>query len=114
MDLGDYRAVFGAGGAHDPRAGTRLVGCRRPGLELVVSPHKRVAELGVIGRAEDMHAIVDAERDATLDYLDRLVSETGRTAGPGPGGHTNRRADLGHLPPRHNPGRRPPGRMTMC
>ena len=56
VDLGDYRAVFGAGGAHDPRTGTRLVGCRRPGLELVVSPHKSVAELGVIGRAEDMHA----------------------------------------------------------
>ena len=40
VDLADYRAIFGAGGAHDPRTGTRLVGCRRPGLELVVSPHK--------------------------------------------------------------------------
>ena len=86
VDLADYRAVFGAGGAHDPRTGRRLVGCRRPGLELVVSPHKSVAELGVIGRAEDMHAIVDAERDATLDYLDRLVAETGRAAGTRPVG----------------------------
>ena len=33
----------------------------RPGMELVVSPGKSVAELGVIGRAEDMHAILDAE-----------------------------------------------------
>src|ERR1039458_9276725 len=50
VDLGDYRAVFGVGGAHDPANGRRLVGCRRPGLELVVSPSKSVAELGVIGR----------------------------------------------------------------
>jgi hypothetical protein len=67
VDLADYRALFGIGGAHDPRSGRRLVGCLRPGLELVVSPHKSVAELGVIGRAEDMHKIVDAERDATLE-----------------------------------------------
>ena len=66
VDLSDYRAIFGVGGAHDPNSGTRLVACRRPGLELVVSPHKSVAELGVIGRAEHMHLIVDAERDATL------------------------------------------------
>jgi conjugative relaxase-like TrwC/TraI family protein len=81
VDLDDYRAVFGAGGAHDPRSGRRLVACRRPGIELVVSPHKSVAELGVIGRAEDMHRIVDAERDATLAYLDRLVAERGGRRG---------------------------------
>jgi conjugative relaxase-like TrwC/TraI family protein len=40
-----------------------------------------VAELGVIGRAEDMHEIVDAEREATLDYLDRLVAERGGRRG---------------------------------
>jgi hypothetical protein len=40
-----------------------------------------VAELGVIGRAEDMHEIVDAERDATLEYLDRLVAERGGRRG---------------------------------
>jgi hypothetical protein len=72
VDLADYRALFGAGGAQHPVSGARLVACRRPGLELVISPSKSVAELGVIGRAEDMHAIVDAERDATLAYLDRL------------------------------------------
>ena len=81
VDLADYRAVFGIGGAHDPRTGRRLVGCRRPGLELVISPHKSVAELGVIGRAEDMHEIVDAERDATLEYLDRVVAERGGRRG---------------------------------
>ena len=52
-------------------------------MELVVSSPKSVAELGVIGRAEDMHAIADAERDATLAYLDRVVAEAGgRRAGP--------------------------------
>ena len=81
VDIADYRALFGIGGAHDPRTGRRLVGCLRPGLELVISPHKSVAELGVIGRAEDMHEIVDAERDATLEYLDRLVAERGGRRG---------------------------------
>jgi conjugative relaxase-like TrwC/TraI family protein len=83
VDLVDYRAIFGVGGAHHPGSGARLVACRRPGLELVVSPHKSVAELGVIGRAEEMHAIVDAERDATLEYLDRLVAERGGRRGRG-------------------------------
>ncbi|MGD0595859.1 MAG: MobF family relaxase, partial [Acidimicrobiales bacterium] len=77
VELGDYRAVFGVGGAHDPVSGRRLVGCRRPGLELVVSSHKSVAELGVIGRAEDMHEIADAELNATLAYLDHLVLQSG-------------------------------------
>ena len=81
VDLTDYRAIFGTGGAHDPRTRQRLVACRRPGLEIVVSPHKSVAELGVIGRAEDMHAMVDAERDATLAYLDGVVSERGGRRG---------------------------------
>jgi hypothetical protein len=82
VDLADYRSLFGSGGAHDPNTGTRLVSCRRPGLELVVSPHKSVAELGVIGRAEDMHLIVDTERDATLAHLDDLVAERGGAAEP--------------------------------
>ena len=81
VDLGDWRAVFGPGGTRDPITGTRLTGCRRPGVELVISPHKSVAELGVIGRAEDMHQIVDAERNATLSYLDRLVRESGGRRG---------------------------------
>ena len=62
----EYAALFGPGGACDPTTGDRLVTTRRPGLDLVISAHKSVAELGVIGRAEDMHAILDAERDATL------------------------------------------------
>jgi conjugative relaxase-like TrwC/TraI family protein len=76
-----YRAVFGPGGARLPRTGAQLVSTRRPGIELVVSPHKSVAELGVLGRADDMHAIVDAERDATLAYLDRMCREIGGRRG---------------------------------
>ena len=83
-----YEAIFGPGGACDPTTGERLVNTRRPGLELVISAHKSVAELGVIGRADDMHKIMDAERDATLTYLDALTRELGgrrgRDASPSP------------------------------
>jgi hypothetical protein len=47
-----YEALFGPGGACDPTTGERLVDTKRPGLELVISAHKSVAELGVIGRVE--------------------------------------------------------------
>ncbi|MGP8205622.1 MAG: relaxase domain-containing protein, partial [Acidimicrobiales bacterium] len=40
-----------------------------------------MAELGVIGRAEDMHAIMDAERDATLAYLDSVTRHMGGRRG---------------------------------
>jgi conjugative relaxase-like TrwC/TraI family protein len=76
-----YDAVYGVGGAADPATGERLVHTRRPGTELVVSAHKSVAELGVIGRAEDMHRIMDAERDATLAYLDDLTQRMGGRRG---------------------------------
>jgi len=78
-----YSAVFGVGGASDPRSGDRLVTTRRPGMELVVAAHKSVAELGVIGKAEDMHAIMDAERDATLGYLDQVTQTRGGRRGRG-------------------------------
>ena len=83
VSLEEWRAVFGPGGPRRPESGERLVHCMRPGMELVVSPHKSVAELGVIGRAEDMHAIVDAERDATMRYLDAVVQEQGGRRGRG-------------------------------
>jgi conjugative relaxase-like TrwC/TraI family protein len=65
-----YDTVFGPGGAVDPRTGWRLVRTTRPGVELVVSAHKSVAVLGVLGAVDDMHAIVDAETDATMAFLD--------------------------------------------
>jgi conjugative relaxase-like TrwC/TraI family protein len=76
-----YTAMYGPGGAQHPRTGARLAATRRPGMELVVSAHKSVAELGVIGRAEDMHRIMDAERDATLAYLEAVTMERGGRRG---------------------------------
>jgi len=81
VDIHEWRAVFGTGGARHPLSGERLVHCMRPGMELVVSPHKSIAELGVIGRAEDMHMILDAERDATMAYLDEVVQDRGGRRG---------------------------------
>ena len=76
-----YEAVFGQGGAKDPRTREPLVHTRRPGMEIVISAHKSVDEVGVIGRAEDMHRVMDAERDATLAYLDRVTREMGGRRG---------------------------------
>ena len=61
----EYEAIYGQGGARHPGSGEPLVSTRRPGMEIVISAHKSVAELGVIGRAAHMHLIMDAERDAT-------------------------------------------------
>ena len=76
-----YEAVFGPGGAIDPATGLRLVSTKRPGLELVVAAHKSVAELGVIGRVDDMHQILDAETAGTIAYLDRLTRDVGGRRG---------------------------------
>jgi conjugative relaxase-like TrwC/TraI family protein len=76
-----YDAIYGPGGATHPSSGARLVSAKRPGMELVIAAHKSVAELGVIGRAEGMHAIMDAERDATLAYLDGITKERGGRRG---------------------------------
>jgi conjugative relaxase-like TrwC/TraI family protein len=76
-----YEAIFGPGGGRHPESGERLVTARRPGLELVISAHKSVAELGVIGREEHMHVVMDAERDATLARLDQLTRSVGGRRG---------------------------------
>ena len=76
-----YRAIYGPGGACDPTTGERLVATTRPGMELVIAAHKSVAELGVIGRAEDMHRIMDAEREATLSYLEAVTRSRGGRRG---------------------------------
>ena len=76
-----YRALYGPGGACDPTTGERLVSTTRPGMELVISAHKSVAELRVIGRAENMHQIMDTERDATLAYLEAVTQARGGRPG---------------------------------
>ena len=81
VDNPSYDALYGPGGACDPATGARLVAAKRPGMELVIAAHKSVAELGVLGMVEDMHAIMDAEREATLGYLDDLTKERGGRRG---------------------------------
>jgi conjugative relaxase-like TrwC/TraI family protein len=76
-----YEAIFGPGGVVHPTERWKVVSTRRPGLELVVAAHKSVALLGLIGRAEDMDTILDAERDATLGYLDHWMSVQGGRRG---------------------------------
>jgi conjugative relaxase-like TrwC/TraI family protein len=76
-----YDAVFGPGGFRDPTTGTRPVATKRPGIELVVSAQKSVALLGVIGWADAMHAILDAETEATLGFLDQWVRAAGGRRG---------------------------------
>ena len=81
VDDDGYDALYGPGGARDPHLGTRLVTARRPGVELVVAAHKSVAVLGLVGRVEDMHAILDAETDATLGFLDDWFARQGGRRG---------------------------------
>src|SRR5690606_26381264 len=76
VDPAAYDAIFGLGGARHPVTGEQLVRTDRPGVELVVGAHRSLAVLGPFA-PEDMHAILDAERDATLAYLDAHA----RTAG---------------------------------
>jgi conjugative relaxase-like TrwC/TraI family protein len=76
-----YDAVFGPGGAVDPANGSWLVRAARPGGELVVSAHKSVAVIGVLGAVDDMHSIVDAETDATMAFLDTWFRRQGGRRG---------------------------------
>jgi conjugative relaxase-like TrwC/TraI family protein len=50
-------------------------------VELVVAAHKTVAVLGLTGRVEDMHAVLDAETDATLGFLDEWFARQGGRRG---------------------------------
>ncbi len=81
VDAGSYAAIYRPGGACDPTTGKRLVDARRPGLELIIAAHKSVALLGVIGRGDHMHHIMDAERDATMAYLDEVTTKRGARRG---------------------------------
>ncbi len=76
-----YERAFGPGGFRDPVSGDRLVTTRRPGFELVIGAHTSVAVLGVVGGAEVMHSILDAETDATLSWLDSWFRTTGGRRG---------------------------------
>ncbi len=76
-----YRLAFGPGGFRDPLTGEQLVHTTRPGFELVVSAHKSLSLLGVVGRADDMHTILDAETSGTMDYLGTWMQARGGRRG---------------------------------
>jgi conjugative relaxase-like TrwC/TraI family protein len=76
-----YRPAFGPGGFRDPLNGQRFVRTTRPGFELVVSAHKSLSLLGVAGRADDMHAILDAQTAATIAYLEDWAQARGGRRG---------------------------------
>jgi conjugative relaxase-like TrwC/TraI family protein len=76
-----YRLAFGPGGFRDPLTGQQLVRTRRPGFELVVAAHKSLSLLGVVGRADDMHAILDAQTAGTMGYLEGWAQSRGGRRG---------------------------------
>ena len=76
-----YEAIYGPGGAVDPhdRRAVGLDQAPRHGVG-----HRRPQVRGRAGgdrRAEHMHRIMDAERDATLAYLDALTAHQGGRRG---------------------------------
>ena len=73
-------------------------------MELVIGAHKSLAVLGVIGRAEDMHAVMDAERDATLAYLDDVTRRFGGRRGRAGAGGGDVGAGVRAYPSCHVPG----------
>ena len=76
--------------------------------------HKSVAVLGVIGRAEDMHSILDVETAATMDWLDDWFQDRGGRRGRAQTRTADRRADLRRDPPRAPPGPATRHRTTTC
>jgi conjugative relaxase-like TrwC/TraI family protein len=76
-----YRLAFGPGGFRDPLTGQQLVRTKRPGFELVVAAHKSLSLLGVVGRADDMHAILDAQTASTMGYLEGWAQSRGGRRG---------------------------------
>jgi conjugative relaxase-like TrwC/TraI family protein len=76
-----FDAVFAPGGYRDPATGEQFTRVKRPGFEWVIGPHKSVAVLGVLGRADVMHAILDAERDASLGFVEGWWVQCGGSRG---------------------------------
>jgi conjugative relaxase-like TrwC/TraI family protein len=76
-----YEPAFGPGGFRHPATGVRLVATQRPGFELVVAAHKSVALLGVIGKADAMHSILDVETATTMGWLDDWFQQRGGRRG---------------------------------
>ena len=109
-----YRLAFGPGGFRDPLTGQQLVRTTRPGFELVVSAHKSLSLLGVVGRADDMHAILDAETAGTMGYLDAWAQARGGRRGRATRRHPDVGARVRGDPPRHLPDGGPARCTTTC
>ena len=80
----------------------------------MVSAHKSVAVLGVIGWAEEMHSILDAETEATLGFLDDWVRGAGGRRGRAAAAHADGRAGVCPDPACHVAGRGSGARTITC
>lgn len=76
-----FRAVFAPGGCRHPVTGERLVRTDKPGFEFVISAHKSVSVLGVIGREDDLHRILDVQTAATMAWLESAMQHRGGRRG---------------------------------
>jgi conjugative relaxase-like TrwC/TraI family protein len=76
-----FRAIFGPGGCRHPVTGERLVSTTKPGYEIVVSVDKSVSLLGMLGRSDDLHAILDAQTQGTMASLEAAMQERGGRRG---------------------------------
>ena len=108
-----YLSAFGPGGFRDPLTGQQLVRTKRPGFELVVSAHKSLSLLGVVGRADDMHGILDAETAGTWATWTR-GRRPAVAAVAGPRRYPDLGAGVRDDPPRHLPGGRPACCTITC
>lgn len=79
--LDAYRAVYRADGCCHPTEGHRLVSTRRPGFTVNIGMNKTVGLLDVVDRPDDVHAILDAETQATMGWLDTWFQERGGNRG---------------------------------
>ena len=100
-----YEAIFGPGGARHPESGAQLVAARRPGMELVISAHKSVAELGG-DRPGRAHASDHGRRARRHPRLPRPGDpQRGRATRSDGHRDRDRRAGLRAYSPRHFTGR---------
>ena len=107
VDNPSYDALYGPGGACDPKTGERLVNARRPGMELVIAAHKsRSRTRGA--RSGGGHARHHGRRTGRHARLPgRTDQRAGRTAGRG---RASRRRPPGWSTP--TPAMPPPGPAT--
>jgi conjugative relaxase-like TrwC/TraI family protein len=80
VEQADYDALFRPN-PRDPVTGKTMAATRIRGVEFVVRAPKSVSCLGVLGAADDMHAILDAQVAGEMGYLERVMEEKGGRRG---------------------------------